>query len=299
MAEISMESGLPRGVFNVINGDGLSAGQPLVDSKKVKVLSFTGSTHVGRLIASKAGDRLCRVSLELGGKNSFIVCSDADIDQAVKWALLSAFSNAGQRCSAAGRLIIEEAVYDEFKDKFLLGVQKLKLGIDEGCDLGPVITKKHQDYLLEVINRNLKAGAILLHGSSDRLNKNGFYIEPTVIEGLDINSDLAAEEYFGPIVNIYKAKNLQHALEMSANNEYGLTLAIHTRNVDKAIWFAHQANVGVININIGTYGSEPHMPFGGFGASGNGSREPGVEALDVYSELKNISIMVREDGLFS
>lgn len=296
MAQLAKKAGLPDGVFNVIQGRGTPAGTALVEDPRVSVISFTGSTAVGRWIAEVAGRRLARVSLELGGKNPLIVCDDADIDQAVHWATLSAFSNAGQRCAAGSRIIVFKNVYERFRDALVAKANGLKLGVDAGCDLGPVINKRQHQSILGALDQTENEGGTLLCGGSAPTAPDvaaGYYIQPTIIDGLAPDAALSRKELFGPVTMLYPVENLQQALDLANNTEYGLTAAIHTRNVDRAMWFAQRVRAGVVNINIGTFGSEPHMPFGGFGASGNGTREPGIEALDIYSETKNISFLTR------
>lgn len=296
-AEITKSAGLPDGVFNVVQGNGATAGAALVEDARVDVISFTGSTSVGRWIAEVGGRRLARISLELGGKNPFVICDDADIDLAVHWAALSAFSNAGQRCAAGSRILVFKNIYEEFREKFVLKARGLKLGVSDGCDLGPVISKRQQKNILSAIDEAKSRGARILCGGRTPSNLNlasGFYVEPTVIEGIASDDALNCKELFGPVATLNPVDTLSEALSISNQSEYGLTAAIHTKSVDRAMWFAQRVRAGVANINLGTYGSEPHMPFGGFGASGNGTREPGLEALDVYSELKNISFLTRE-----
>jgi alpha-ketoglutaric semialdehyde dehydrogenase len=296
-AQIMQQSGLPDGVFNVVQGKGQPAGAALVEDKRISVVSFTGSTEVGRHIAAVAGRRLAHVSLELGGKNPLVVCDDADMDQAVHWASLSAFSNAGQRCASGSRILIFKNVYDEFREKLIDKAKNLKLGITEESDLGPVINKRQHKNILDAMQQVKDEGGNILFGGSspnDPNLKDGFYIVPTIIDGLKSTSKVSSLELFGPVVSLHPVENMKQALDTANATEYGLTASIHTRNVDRALWFAQRVKVGVANINLGTYGSEPHMPFGGFGVSGNGTREPGVEALDVYSELKNISFLERK-----
>lgn len=295
-AQLTKDAGLPDGVFNVIQGRGQPAGAALVTDERVNMISFTGSTSVGRWIAEVAGRRLARVSLELGGKNPFVVCDDADIDQGVHWATLSAFSNAGQRCAAGSRIIVFKSVYAEFREKLVAKARGLELGVTAGCDLGPVVNKRQQQSILAAIeNAKMQGGRILCGGDAPTEPDlaQGYYIQPTVIDGLATSAEQSCKEIFGPVVTLHAVDDLVQALQLANGTEYGLTAAIHTRNVDRAMWFAQRVKAGVANVNLGTYGSEPHMPFGGFGASGNGTREPGVEALDVYSELKNISFLVR------
>jgi len=293
-ATITKKASLPNGVLNVVHGKGDKSGAMIVSDPRIKVISFTGSTNVGIKIADTANKRLARVSLELGGKNPFIVCDDADIENAVHWAVLSAFSNAGQRCASGSRLIIFKDIYETFKEKLLLKTSSLKLGIEADCDLGPVVNKKQQENILKAIdNIKLDNGIILCGGKapSDDHLANGFYVEPTIIEGLSQEAYLNKHEVFGPLATLTKVENIYEALNVANDSSYGLTSSIHTKDINKAIWFAKNVKSGVANINFGTYGSEPHMPFGGFGLSGNGSREPGTEAINVYSELKNISIL--------
>lgn len=299
-AQLAQEAGLPNGVLNVVQGSGRTSGAALVKDERIGVISFTGSTNAGRWIAEEAGRSLTRVSLELGGKNPFVVCDDADLEQAVHWASLSAFSNAGQRCAAGSRIIVFREVYEEFRDRLVAKAKSLKLGVGVGCDLGPVINRRQHEAILAAIESAASQGGRVLCGggvATDPELTRGFYIQPTLIEGLDANAALSCKEIFGPVASLHIVENMVEALSLANASEYGLTAAIHTRSVDRAMWFAQRVKAGVANVNMGTYGSEPHMPFGGFGASGNGTREPGVEALDVYSELKNISFFVRPQQL--
>lgn len=295
-ALLAQEAGLPSGAVNIVHGQGKIAGAALVDHPDVKIISFTGSTEVGRRIAARAGERLARVSLELGGKNALVVCDDADLAHAVHWTVLSAFSNAGQRCAAASRVLVFRRIVNEFRELLAARARSLRLGVADGCDLGPVISKQQQQQILAVIERSVADGGQIVCGGSAPDHgklKAGFYIEPTIIEGLPPDAELCQEEIFGPVTVLMPVDGLDEALAIANGTRFGLTAAIHTRNVDRAMWFANRVRTGVVNINLGTFGSEPHMPFGGLGDSGNGTREPGVEALDVYSEVKNISLLSR------
>jgi acyl-CoA reductase-like NAD-dependent aldehyde dehydrogenase len=290
------EAGLPKGVLNIVHGYGAEAGQALVEHPDVDVLSFTGSTRVGRMIAETAGRQLKKVSLELGGKNALVVCDDADIDNAIRWALLAAFSNAGQRCAAGSRIVVFDKVYAEFTDKLVAAAKALRLGVADDCDLGPVISARQLDNMLAAVERAVADGA-RLHCGGERATgeglASGFYLKPTIISDIDPASDASRTELFGPITAIYKVADFGQALALVNDSPYGLTASIHTRDVDKALIFSRKVQVGTIVVNGGTHGSEPHMPFGGVKASGNGTREPGTEALDVYSELQNVYLNVR------
>ncbi|SME98413.1 aldehyde dehydrogenase (NAD+) [Tistlia consotensis] len=291
MARICEEAGLPKGVLNVVHGLGAEAGQPLVDHPGVDVLSFTGSTAVGRRIAESCGRQLKKLSLELGGKNPFVVCDDADLDNAVKWACLSAYSNAGQRCAAGSRFLVFESVYEAFRDKLVEATRAQKLGVEEDCDLGPVINERQLNNMLGAIERATGKGAKVLIGGR-RAGDKGCYLEPTVVEGAAPDDEISQTELFGPVASLYRVRDFAQALAMANDHPYGLTACIHTRSLDRALAFSHGVQAGATVVNAGTYGSEPHMPFGGPKQSGNGTREPGTEALDVYSELKDIYLNV-------
>lgn len=290
-AEIAERAGLPKGVLNVVHGLGAEAGEPLVTDARVGVVSFTGSTAVGRRIAALAGERLARVSLELGGKNPFVVCDDADLQNACKWALLSAFSNAGQRCAAASRIIVMKRVYEPFRQMLLEATAALRVGPSDADDLGPVINARQLDRMLQAVQAACARGAEVLVGGkalTEGLHVGGFYVAPTLLENVAPDDELSCSELFGPIAALYRADDYPEALALANRSPYGLTACIHTRDLRRALDFCQRARAGVVNVNAATYGSEPHMPFGGVGDSGNGTREPGTEALDVYSQLKNV-----------
>lgn len=292
-AKILKEVGLPNGVFNVIHGFGEEAGAPLVEDERVGLVSFTGSVPVGRYIQKTAGERLARVCLELGGKNPLVLCDDADLEKAADAAVLSAFSNAGQRCASGSRIIIFENVYEKFKKIMLAKTKKLKLGISDYDDLGPVISKEQLTSMLSAIAKTINQGAKLLTGGkklADAKHKNGNYLAPTIFENVDPEWEISKSELFGPITCLYKVKNLDQAISLANNSPFGLTAAIHTKSIHRAEVFKNRVQAGVVSINGPTYGSEPHMPFGGVKNSGTGWREPGTEALDVYSEWKTVYV---------
>jgi aldehyde dehydrogenase (NAD+) len=295
VGRIAKEVGLPAGVLNIIQGYGEEAGAPLVANPEVDVISFTGSTAVGRQIASVAGERLAKVSLELGGKNPLVVCDDADLDNAAQWVMLSAFNNAGQRCASGSRIIIFDAIYDEFRDMLIEHTKRLKVGPGDEDDFGPVINQKQLDNMLAVVDRAKQKGAVILTGGhrlTDPSHADGFYMAPTLIENVDPLDEISTTEVFGPITCLYRVKDFTEALHLANDSPYGLTACIHSRSIHRAIEFSQKVHAGVAVVNAGTYGSEPHMPFGGLKQSGNGTREPGTEALDVYSDLKDIYINI-------
>lgn len=290
--KIARGAGLPPGVLNIVQGLGREAGAPLTADPRVAVVSFTGSTAVGREIAEVVGRRMGRVSLELGGKNPLVVCDDADLDNAVKWVLLSAFSNAGQRCASGSRIIIFDAVYDRFRDMLVEATEKLRVGPGDDDDLGAVINERQLRNMAESVERAKAAGARVLVGGG-RLGGNlasGFYMAPTLVENVGPQDEISRKELFGPIATLYRVPDFAAALALANDSEYGLTASIHTRNMHRAMEFLGRVESGVVTVNAGTFGSEPHMPFGGVKQSGNGSREPGTEALDIYSNLKDVYI---------
>jgi acyl-CoA reductase-like NAD-dependent aldehyde dehydrogenase len=290
---LAREAGVPDGVYQTLHGFGEEAGAPLVEHPDVAVVSFTGSCDVGRWIAETAGRRLAKVCLELGGKNPLIVCDDADLQNAVTWTLGSAFSNAGQRCAAGSRIIVFDAVYDQFKTRLVEATKRLKVGTGDSDDYGPVINEEQMKNMLASVDRARAAGATVLTGG-DRLageqHDGGFFVAPTILEHVGRNDEISHSELFGPITTLYRVKDFEEAVALANDSPFGLTAAIHTQNLNRAMVFIGRIQAGVAVVNGGTYGSEPHMPFGGLRQSGNGWREAGTQALDVYSDLKTVYI---------
>jgi aldehyde dehydrogenase (NAD+) len=290
---LAREAGVPDGVYATIHGLGPEAGAPLVEDPDVAVISFTGSCEVGRWIAETAGRRLAKTCLELGGKNPLIVCDDADLENAVTWTLGSAFSNAGQRCAAGSRIIVFEAVYDRFREMLVEATARLKVGTADTDDFGPVINEEQMRNMLAAVERAQAAGAAVLTGGR-RLTgpgyDGGYFVAPTIVEHAGPNDEISRSELFGPITCLYRVGSFDEAIALANDSPFGLTASIHTQNLHRAMTFLARIQSGVAVVNGGTYGSEPHMPFGGLRQSGNGWREAGTEALDVYSDLKTIYI---------
>ena len=292
-AKILAEAGVPPGVFNVVQGLGDEAGTALVRSTAVGVISFTGSCRAGRWISRVAGERLAKVCLELGGKNPLIVCDDADLAAAAQAAALSAFSNAGQRCASGSRLIVFRAVYEEFRSRLLDIVGSLRVGPGDDCDLGPVISLRQLERMVKAVALARDRGARVLAGGG-RLegprHASGYFMAPTVLEGVPQDDPVSREELFGPITCLYPVQDFDEALRLANDSAFGLTASIHTKSVHRAMTFLGRVRSGVAVVNGATYGSEPHMPFGGLRDSGTGFREAGTEALDVYSEWKTVYV---------
>src|SRR5215218_2950714 len=285
-ARLAAEAGVPSGALNVVQGLGPEAGQALVEDDRVALLSFTGSTAVGRKIARVGGERLAKVCLELGGKNPLVVCDDADLEKAAEAAALSAYSNAGQRCAAGSRIIVFDAVYDAFKALLLERTNAQRVGPTDDHDFGPVINERQLDNMLAMVGEAREHGATILAGG-ERLPREGFYMAPTLIEGSD---ELSASELFGPITTLHRVRDFDEAVSLANDSPYGLTAAIWTASVHRGQEFLARVSSGVAAVNGPTYGSEPHMPFGGVRDSGTGWREPGTEAIEIYTDLKTVYV---------
>jgi acyl-CoA reductase-like NAD-dependent aldehyde dehydrogenase len=280
--ELALEAGVLPGVLNVVQGLGSEAGAPLVEHEDVSLVSFTGSAETGCWINETAGRRLAKVCLELGGKNALVVCDDADLDNAERWMLASAFSNAGQRCAAASRIVVFEDVYEEVRDRLVRRARELPPE--------PVISEGSLERILDALGRARSEGAVVLAGG-ERLARPGFYLAPTVVEGAQASSEISCTELFGPVVLLFRVRSLDEAIALVNDSPYGLTSAIHTSSLHRALRFAEKVAAGVVVVNGGTHGSEPHMGFGGVKRSGTGWREAGVEALEVYSDLKVVNLI--------
>lgn len=288
-------AGLPKGVLNLVMGLGEKAGHSLVMQDGVDLTSFTGSTEVGTAIAEQCPAQFKRVSLEMGGKNVVIVLSDADIDLAVNGIVRSVFATCGQRCASAGRIIAEEPIIKTLTDKLLERANKLKLGsgLDKDTDIGPIINEERLQSIDEDVSGALKEGAKLLCGG-ERETKNGLdkgcFYKPTLLTSVTPDMSIAQKETFGPVASIMPAKDLSHALETANDIKYGLTAAIFTKDINKAMQFVHDIEAGAVFVNTACVGAEIQLPFGGMKGSGNGRREGAHHMLDIYSEWKSVSI---------
>jgi len=297
---LAREAGVPDGVYATLHGLGEEAGAPLVQHPDVAVVSFTGSCEVGRWIAETAGRRLAKTCLELGGKNPLIVCDDADLQNAVTWTLGSAFSNAGQRCAAGSRIIVFDAVYDRFRALLVEAIGRLKVGTADTDDFGPVINEEQMTNMLAAVARARAAGAQILTGGQRLTGGSyggGYFVAPTVIDDVRPQDEISRSELFGPITCLYRVSTFDEAIALANDSPFGLTASIHTKNLNRAMTFLARIQSGVAVVNGGTYGSEPHLPFGGLRQSGNGWREAGTQALDVYSDLKTIYINHNPDSV--
>lgn len=292
--EIMEEAGLPKGALNLVQGDG-KAGAALVEHDDVHLIGFTGSTEVGKKIAGRCGELNKRCSLEMGGKNAQIVLDDANMELAIDGAVWGAFGTTGQRCTATSRVIAEKGVYDEFCKKIVERANKLILGpgLVEGNDVGPVINSAALENIKKYVAIGKEEGAELFCGgevAEGENLKNGNFFKPTVFAGVTKDMRIFREEIFGPVLSITKADNYDHAIELQNYSHYGLSSSIYTRDVNKAFQAMHEIESGITYVNAPTIGAEAHMPFGGVKGTGNGHREGGWTAFEIFTEWKTIYI---------
>ena len=294
LGEILQEAGFPDGAINIVYGSGSEAAEALVKHPGVKLISFTGSTRVGKSISAECGRQMKRCSLELGGKNGLIIMPDADLDAAAKAVASGAFSTAGQRCAATSRVLAHKTIYTSFLKKLLTETKKMKVGPgkDPETKICPIINARQFAKIMDYIEsaKNRGEADFWRPGVKDRRAFKGNFIEPTIFTDVDINSKIAQEEVFGPVLCLFKINSLNEAIEKINAVEYGLTASIFTADLNCAMLALEKIEAGCCYVNAPTFGSEPHMPFGGLKNSGNGMREPGPQALDVFSEWKTVYI---------
>jgi alpha-ketoglutaric semialdehyde dehydrogenase len=293
--EIFEEAGLPPGVVNIVHGGGATVGERLVKHRGVPLISLTGSREVGIETAKNAAPLLKHVHLELGGKNAIIVMDDADIDLAVDGILWSAFGTSGQRCTAASRVIAGSKVYEPLQTKLVERAEQMRLGngLDEDVDVGPVINKAALEKIHSYTQIGKDEGAKLLTGgeiaTENGLDK-GFFYRPTVFADVEPGMRIAQEEIFGPTTAIIPATDIDEAIRIANDIEFGLSSSIFTRDINRAFRAIRDLNAGITYINAGTTGAEVHLPFGGTKQTGNGHREAGQAALDFYTEWKAVYV---------
>ena len=289
--KLLQDAGLPRGVYSVVQGLGGEVGTPLVQDERVGLVSFTGSVATGKLIQRIVSERpvLAKVCLELGGKNPLIVCDDADLALAAEHAVASAFIDAGQRCASGSRIIVFDRVYDAFREALRVRAGAVKVGSGPQDDCGPVVSRQSLDRLLQAVGAAVGRGAsVLTGGHALEALAPGYYMAPTVLEDVSPDDEISHQELFGPVTCVYRVKTFDEAIALANGTAFGLTGAIHTVNSHRIEEFITRYRAGLVSINGPTYGAGPHMPFGGVKNSGNGFREPGTEALDVYCEWKTV-----------
>jgi aldehyde dehydrogenase (NAD+) len=290
--ELLHEAGLPEGVVQTVHGH---IGEALVRHPGVPVITFTGSRETGVAVTKAAADFLKHVHLELGGKNAIIVLDDADLELAVEGIVWSGFGTTGQRCTAASRVIAHESVYDELQSRLVARAERMRLGPgrEDDTDVGPVINRAAVEKIHAYTKIGRDEGATLLTGgeiaTEGDLGK-GFFYRPTIFADVDARMRIAQEEIFGPTVSLIKVRDFDEAVRVSNGIKYGLSSSIFTRDVNKAFRAMRDLQAGITYINAGTTGAEVHLPFGGTKDTGNGHREAGQAALDVFTEWKSIYV---------
>jgi alpha-ketoglutaric semialdehyde dehydrogenase len=290
------EAGIPPGVVNLVTGYGETVGAAMTTHPALRLISFTGSTETGRMVASACADRNAICSLEMGGKNVIMVMEDADVDLAIEGAIWGAFGTSGQRCTASSRLVVHKKVYKQFSRKLVERAQALRVGngADPRVDMGPVINADAIEKIRGYIDIGQREDGATLACGGRRLTKgeyaNGYFLEPTVFTDVTADMRIAQEEIFGPVTTVIPANSLADAIEIGNSVRYGLSASIYTQDVNRAFTAMNEMYTGIFYVNASTIGAEVHLPFGGTKATGNGHREAGTQVLDIFSEWKSIYV---------
>ncbi len=288
------DAGVPPGVVNMVTG-GAAIGELLTTHPDIAVVSFTGSTAVGRLVNQNAAPHFKKVHLEMGGKNAIIVMDDANLALALEGCLWGGFGTTGQRCTAASRVIVHEPVYERFVTEFVARAKALRVGdgLDPKTEVGPVVSEKQLAKVMSYVEIGQQEGARLACGGrrlSDGAHARGFFHEPTIFVAVTPDMRIAREEIFGPVVSVLKCRSLDEAIAVGNDIVYGLSASIYTQDINRAFTAMREMYTGIFYVNAPTIGAEVHLPFGGTKATGNGHREAGSAALDVFSEWKSIYV---------
>jgi aldehyde dehydrogenase (NAD+) len=294
LVELMAEAGFPAGTVNLVTGTGAEVGDAIVDNADVSVISFTGSSATGRHIAARAGRKLKRLSLELGGKNAIVVMGDADLDLATDGILWSAFGTTGQRCTAASRVVVERTAVDTLLERLEARARRLRLGsgLDEGVDVGPLINAAAVDKVAGYVGIGRGEGELVLGGEPARAGDlaRGHFFAPTIFRDVAPMDRIAQEEIFGPVLSIIPVDDYQGAVTAVNQTRYGLSSSIFTSDANTAFRAMRDLETGIVYVNAGTTGAETHLPFGGWKETGNGHREAGHAALDTFTEWKAIYV---------
>ncbi len=289
------EAGIPRGVINLITGSGAKVGNPMMTHKDVKLVSFTGSTEIGRAVSQACATDFKPCQLEMGGKNMIMVMDDANLDLAVDGCIWGGFGTTGQRCTATSRVAVHKKLYKEFVERYAARAKALKVGdgMDPTTDMGPCVSESQLKTVLEYVEIGKNEGAKLAAGGH-RLEggayAKGWFHEPTIFVDCDPQSRLMQEEIFGPVVSVTAVDDLDQSIEVCNGTVYGLSSSIYTRNINNAFRAMRDVHTGIVYVNAPTIGAETHLPFGGVKQTGNGHREAAVACLDFYSEWKTMYI---------
>lgn len=292
LGEILLDAGLPAGVVNIVTGTGPQAGQALVEHERVDMVSFTGSTRVGRDIGAIAGRQLKKVSLELGGKNPQIIFPDCDWEAAVDAVVFGVYFNAGECCNSGSRVLVHESIAERFTAAVLERARTVPVGdpLHPAVKVGAMVSRQQLDGVLHSIASAREAGARVVLGGERFAGSDGCYLQPTVLSGVTAEMPIAREEVFGPVLALLAFRDLDHAVELANSTMYGLSAAVWSRDIDTCLAAARRIEAGTVWVNTFLDGY-PELPFGGFGASGVG-RELGRQAVEDYTETKTVQLHI-------
>jgi len=293
LTEIYEEAGLPPGVFNMLVGPGPVVGEAMVNAPELRAISFTGSNRVGGALYVKAAQRGAKVTCEMGGKNAVIVMPDADLEKAAIAIHGGAFGSTGQRCTATSRVIAHPAIRNELVDRLVAMAKQLKLGpgLEASSDMGPSVGDRQWSTVMDYIKVGQAEGARLLTGGSRPAQlDHGYFVEPTIFDGVEPSMRIFKEEIFGPVLAVTTAASLDDALQFANGVEYGLTTSIFTENISAVMRFIDEVETGMVHVNEATVGGEAQLPFGGTKSTGVGEREMAEEGLNFFTEIKTVFI---------
>jgi aminomuconate-semialdehyde/2-hydroxymuconate-6-semialdehyde dehydrogenase len=291
LAELSLEAGIPPGVINIVHGYGNKAGRALTCHDDVAAISFTGGTVTGAAVAANAAPRFKKLSLELGGKNPNLIFADADLDDAIATSIRSSFWNQGEICLCGSRIFVERSIHDEFVERFAAATKKLRIGdpLDDATDIGALISEAHLQKVMGYIDLAAKEGGTIVTGGH-RLDRPGYFVEPTIVTGLGCDCRVLQEEIFGPVVTITPFDHEEEAVTFANSTRYGLSATVWTRDLSRAHRVAAALDAGTIWINCWLL-RDLRVPFGGMKESGVG-REGGFESLNFFTEAKNVCVKI-------
>jgi len=297
LSKICHEVGLPNGVLNIVHGRGPTAGQALVEHPGIKAISFTGGTLTGQQIVRTAGPMFKKLSLELGGKNPNIIFDDCDFEEMIKTTVRSSFANNGQICLCGSRIYIQDKIYDQVRNELVERAQNLLIGdpLDEQTKMGAIVSQNHLDKIYDYIQIAKQEGGTILFGGNKVIGNGncseGYYLQPTIIEGLPNDCRINQEEIFGPVVTLQRFTTTEEAISLANGTQYGLSATIWTKDIDKATYVSEKISAGIVWVNCWLL-RDLRTPFGGVKNSGVG-REGGLEALRFFTEPKNVCIQYR------